>query len=62
MSKLLLSYNQALYLILGVDETVSILLKYKSGAIANLTSNMTLTGENAAVIYGDKGTIKVRPK
>ena len=46
-------------LIPGVDESVCILLKYKSGAIANLTSNITWMGENTATIYGSKGTIKV---
>ena len=43
----------------GVDETACILLKYKSGAVANLSSNLTTNGENSALIYGDKGTIKV---
>lgn len=43
----------------GVDETACILLKYKSGAIANLSSNLTTSGENSALIYGDKGTIKI---
>ena len=45
---------------LGVDENGCIILKYKDGAMANLTYHTSAgEGENAAVIYGDKGKIKV---
>ena len=46
--------------ILGVDENACILFKYKDGAMADLMYHTTAgTGENNAVIYGDKGKIQV---
>ena len=46
-------------MILGIDETLCFCLKFKNGGIANVSCNATVLGENTAVIYGDKGTIKV---
>ena len=44
----------------GVDENACIILKYKDGAMANLIYHTSAgVGENNAVIYGDKGKIKV---
>ena len=44
---------------LGVDETACFILKYKNGAMANISINVTVKGENTALIFGDKGSVKV---
>ena len=46
-------------MIQGVDETLCFSLKFKNGGMANVSCNATVSGENTAVIYGDKGNIKV---
>jgi len=43
----------------GVDETSSYLLKYASGAVANLSATLMGYGTNEAVINGSKGSIRI---
>ncbi|XP_045175459.2 trans-1,2-dihydrobenzene-1,2-diol dehydrogenase-like isoform X2 [Mercenaria mercenaria] len=43
----------------GADENACIILKYKNGAVANLTYHASLTNNNTAVICGTKGRIEV---
>jgi len=43
----------------GVDETSSYLLKYASGAVANLSATLMGYGTNEAVINGSKGLIRI---
>ena len=42
-----------------MDETLCFSLKFKNGGMANVSSNLTVPGENTAVIFGDKANIKV---
>ena len=44
----------------GVDENACILLKYKNGAMANLTDHTDIgKGNNMGLIYGQKDKIQV---
>ncbi len=43
----------------GVDETSNYLLKYSSGAVANLSATLMGYGTNEAVITGSKGSIRI---
>lgn len=43
----------------GVDETSSYLLRYESGAIANLSATLMGYGTNEAVINGSQGSIRI---
>ena len=44
----------------GVDENACILLKYKNGAMANLTYHTDIgKGNNMGLIYGQKDKIQV---
>ncbi|XP_053383571.1 trans-1,2-dihydrobenzene-1,2-diol dehydrogenase-like [Mercenaria mercenaria] len=43
----------------GADENACIILKYKNGAVANLTYHSSVLNNNTAVICGTKGRIEV---
>lgn len=45
----------------GIDETCSVLLKYDSGAYANLESSIVTQLELSAEIAGEKGAVKILP-
>jgi predicted dehydrogenase len=45
----------------GVDEYASMLFEYEDGAMATLTVSLRFAAENAAVVYGTEGWIRVPP-